>query len=108
MISLTEAHEGVTNLLAGVYKSQETEVCTMAPNICDFAVSNLLYVSVYGAYKFEVMPRFLERLCTPALFKLCSRSFWELTEHIDLAIGLDDWDSTPDNSKGLFFYHHAV
>jgi hypothetical protein len=83
----------------------------MALNICDFALSNLLYVSFYGAKKFEVVPRFLESLRTPALFKLCSRSFRELTElgrHIDLATGLDDSDSTPDNSKGLFFYHHAV
>ena len=62
-------------------------------------------------YKFEMVPRLLESLCTSALFKLCSSSFWELTElgrHIDLATGLDDWGSTPDNSKWLFFYHHAV
>jgi hypothetical protein len=58
MISLTEAHEGLTNFLAGVYKSQETEVCTMAPNICGFAISNLLYVSFYDAWKLEVVPRF--------------------------------------------------
>jgi len=105
MIRLTEAHEGLTNFLVGMYKSQE------APTICGFAVSNLLYVSFYGAYKFEVVPRFLESLCTLALLKLCSHSFWELTEigrHVDLATGLDDWGSTPDNSKGLFLYHHAV
>ena len=49
--------KGLTNFLAGVYKPHETE-CTMAPNICGYAVSNLLYFSCYGAWKLEVVPKF--------------------------------------------------
>jgi hypothetical protein len=69
MLSLTEAHEGLTNFLAGVYKSQETEACTIAPNICDFAVWNLLYVSFCGAYNFEAVPRFFGKFVHPCLIQ---------------------------------------
>jgi len=43
-----------------------TKFCILAPTMCGYSASNLLHFTLW-ANNFEVEPRFLEYLCTPAL-----------------------------------------
>lgn len=48
-----------------LHKSHATKLFTVEPNICISSTWNLLHVAHWVA---EMAPRFLESLCTPALY----------------------------------------